>query len=52
MKQIIIEGNKPLSGTIKIGGEKNSVVDLIPAAILSDGIVKIDNVPKISDRDF
>ena len=52
MKQIIIEGNKPLSGTIKIGGAKNSVVALIPAAILSDGIVKIDNVPKISDRDF
>ena len=52
MKQIIIEGNKELSGTIKIGGAKNSVVALIPAAILADGVVKIDNVPKISDRDF
>ena len=51
MKQIIIEGNKELSGTIKIGGAKNSVVALIPAAILADGFVKIDNVPKISDRD-
>ena len=51
MKQIIIEGNKELSGTIKIGGAKNSVVALIPAAILADGVVKIDNVPKISDRD-
>lgn len=51
MKQIIIEGNKPLSGKIKIGGAKNSVVALIPASILSSGTVKITNVPNISDKD-
>ena len=51
MKQIIIEGNKTLSGVIKIGGAKNSVVALIPAAILAGGIVKITNVPSISDCD-
>ena len=51
MKQIIIEGNHLLSGTIKIGGAKNSVVALIPAAIMSSGIVKIKNVPSISDKD-
>ncbi len=51
MKKIIIEGNKTLSGTIKIGGAKNSVVALIPAAILADGVVKISNVPNISDKD-
>ena len=49
MKQIIIEGNKPLSGTIRISGAKNSVVALIPAAILSDEEVTIYNVPDISD---
>lgn len=51
MKQIIIEGNKPLSGTIKIGGAKNSAVALIPAAILANGVVEIGNVPNISDKD-
>lgn len=51
MKRIIIEGNKPLSGKIKIGGAKNSVVALIPAAILANGNVHISNVPNISDRD-
>ena len=51
MKKIIIEGNHPLSGTIKIGGAKNSVVALIPAAILAEGKVKISNVPNISDKD-
>ncbi len=51
MKRIIIEGNRPLSGKIKIGGAKNSVVALIPAAILAKGRVHISNVPSISDRD-
>lgn len=51
MKQIIIEGNKRLSGKIKIGGAKNSVVALIPAAILANDVVKISNVPNISDKD-
>ena len=31
MKKLIIEGKHELSGTIKIGGAKNSVVALIPA---------------------
>ena len=51
MKKIKIEGNHPLEGTIKISGAKNSAVALIPAAILSDGIVTIDNIPNISDID-
>lgn len=51
MKQIIIEGNHKLSGEINISGAKNSAVALIPAAILSDDIVIIDNVPNISDID-
>lgn len=49
MKQINIYGGKSLSGTIKISGAKNSAVALIPASILSDDIVKIDNIPNISD---
>jgi len=49
MKKLVIEGGNTLTGTIKIGGAKNSVVALIPAAILTDGIVEIENVPNISD---
>ena len=51
MKRIIIEGGHPLTGTIKIGGAKNSVVALIPACLLADGVVKLTNVPNISDKD-
>ncbi len=49
MQKIHIEGNHPLSGTIDISGAKNSVVALIPAALLSNSGAKILNVPNISD---
>ena len=49
MKKIVINGGKTLSGEIKISGAKNSIVALIPAAILSDEEVTIYNVPDISD---
>ena len=49
MQKIVIKGNKELTGKIKISGAKNSVVALIPAAILSDEDVTLYNVPNISD---
>lgn len=49
MKKLLINGNKELTGEIKISGAKNSVVALIPAAILSDEEVTLYNVPNISD---
>ena len=51
MKILEIMGGSTLSGTIRIGGAKNSCVALIPAAILSDEEVTICNVPEISDTD-
>lgn len=49
MKQIEIVGGKTLTGTIKVSGAKNSAVALIPAALLSDDVVTINNIPDISD---
>ena len=51
MEKIIINGGKTLSGSIQIGGAKNSVVALIPAALLAEGKTVISNVPNITDRD-
>lgn len=51
MKQIRIEGGHPLTGEICISGAKNSAVALVPASLLSDGKVQIDNIPDISDID-
>ena len=49
MSKMKITGNNKLKGTVKISGAKNSAVAIIPAAILSDEEVIIDNVPDISD---
>ena len=51
MPKIKIEGGHQLTGTITVGGAKNSAVALIPAAILCDETVTISNVPNITDVD-
>lgn len=48
MDKIKVVGGKTLSGQIYISGSKNSVVSLIPAALLSDKVV-IKKIPHISD---
>ncbi len=49
MEKFIIEGGNKLSGSVHISGAKNSVVAILPAVILADGICRIENVPNISD---
>ena len=51
MSKIRIEGKHKISGEIHVSGAKNSAVALIPAAILCDEVVKISNIPNISDID-
>jgi len=51
MPKIKIEGGHKLTGTITVSGAKNSVVALIPAAILCDESTVISNVPNITDVD-
>ena len=48
MPKIKIEGNHSLTGTITVSGAKNSVVALIPAAILCDESTIISKVPNIT----
>lgn len=50
MDRIKVIGKQILSGKIYISGSKNSVVSLIPAAILSDHVI-IEKIPRISDVD-
>lgn len=45
----IIEGQKKLNGTVKVGGSKNAVLPIICAALLTREKVILHNVPKISD---
>ncbi|MBS4749685.1 UDP-N-acetylglucosamine 1-carboxyvinyltransferase [Carnobacteriaceae bacterium zg-ZUI78] len=49
MKKIVVHGSKKLFGEVTINGAKNSVVALIPAAILADSPVTLEGVPDIKD---
>ncbi|ODM27108.1 UDP-N-acetylglucosamine 1-carboxyvinyltransferase [Clostridium sp. Bc-iso-3] len=49
MEKFVITGGRPLEGEVSISGAKNSVVAIIPAAILVDGQCTIENIPDISD---
>ena len=49
MQKYIVRGGRPLYGEVHISGAKNAAVAIIPAALLVDGVVRIENVPQISD---
>jgi len=44
-----IKGGNPLNGTVTISGAKNAAVAILPAALLVDGVCRVENVPDISD---
>ena len=46
---IRVIGGAPISGTVSIGGAKNSVLKLMAASLMAQGTFTITNVPKISD---
>ena len=52
MEKYVINGGKPLQGEVEISGAKNAAVAMIPAALMVDGICRIENIPEISDTDM
>ena len=49
MDSIVVKGGKPLSGTIAVGGAKNSCLKLMAAALLTDQPLTLTNAPKLAD---
>ena len=49
MTKYIVQGGTPLFGEVEISGAKNAAVAIIPAALLVDGVCRIENIPQISD---
>ena len=52
MDRYVIHGGRPLHGEIEISGAKNAAVAIIPAALMVDGVCRIENMPQISDVDM
>ena len=49
MQKIVVTGNGPLRGEVRISGAKNAVLPILCATLLADEPVRIDNVPHLHD---
>jgi UDP-N-acetylglucosamine 1-carboxyvinyltransferase len=52
LDKFIVKGGIPLKGEVSVSGAKNAAIAIIPAAILSDGICRIENIPDITDVSY
>jgi UDP-N-acetylglucosamine 1-carboxyvinyltransferase len=49
MDKFVIQGGKPLRGSVKISGAKNASLALMPATILAPGKYTLSNTPTLRD---
>ncbi len=49
MEKFVIEGGRPLRGTVVPSGNKNAALPLLAATLLTDEPVVLENVPRIKD---
>ena len=49
MEQYVIKGGNPLVGEVEIGGAKNAALAILAAAIMTDEMVYIENLPDVRD---
>jgi UDP-N-acetylglucosamine 1-carboxyvinyltransferase len=49
MDKLIIRGGTPLSGEVRIAGAKNAALPILAATLLSDGPMRVGNVPHLHD---
>ncbi len=47
--RFIVQGGRPLTGTVRPAGNKNAALPLLAATLLADGPVHLANVPRIRD---
>lgn len=49
MDKLVITGGAPLDGEVRISGAKNAALPILASALLSNGIVRLSNVPHLQD---
>jgi UDP-N-acetylglucosamine 1-carboxyvinyltransferase len=49
MQSFVIEGGRPLSGTVRASGNKNGALPILAACLLASEEVRLSNVPHIRD---
>lgn len=48
-ERLIVEGGRPLTGTVRVSGAKNSALALISGTLLAEGVTRLTNVPHLRD---
>jgi UDP-N-acetylglucosamine 1-carboxyvinyltransferase len=48
-ESFLIEGGRPLNGSVRVAGNKNAALPIIAACLLTDEPVALSNVPAITD---
>ncbi|MGH3110085.1 MAG: UDP-N-acetylglucosamine 1-carboxyvinyltransferase [Gaiellaceae bacterium] len=49
MQSFVIEGGRPLSGSVRAAGNKNAALPVLAASVLASEEVRLSNVPRIRD---
>ena len=49
MSEYVIQGGRPLGGTVRISGAKNAALPCLAASLLTDDAVTVRNLPMIQD---
>lgn len=49
MSCIVLEGGQPLSGALHVQGAKNSVLPILAASVMSGGVCRLCNCPRLRD---
>ena len=49
MQSFVIEGGRPLSGTVRASGNKNGALPILAASVLASAEIQLSNVPRIRD---
>jgi UDP-N-acetylglucosamine 1-carboxyvinyltransferase len=49
MDKLLIEGGRPLEGTVRISGAKNAALPAMAAALLTCERVELENIPRVRD---
>jgi UDP-N-acetylglucosamine 1-carboxyvinyltransferase len=44
-----VRGGRPLRGTVRPAGNKNAALPILAASVLADGVLELDNIPRIRD---
>jgi UDP-N-acetylglucosamine 1-carboxyvinyltransferase len=49
MDKLVIEGGRPLEGSVRISGAKNAALPAMAAALLTNERIELENIPRVRD---